>query len=91
LCGLAGCSSLSMLLLLQAADASAYIDPGYGALVQQVLLTGAFGALYLARKAIRRVAGRIARLFAGSGRPKEGERASEDAETRACQQIGPPK
>jgi hypothetical protein len=45
------------------ATVHAYIDPGYGALFVQVLLSGLVGALFFARKAVRAlVVGLPARL-----------------------------
>jgi hypothetical protein len=45
-------------------DAWAYIDPGHGALVLQAVLSGFFGAIFLARHALRRM---IARFRAAIG------------------------
>ena len=69
--GLAGLALMSTLLALLPADALAYIDPGYGALLQQVLLSGLLGALFLARKTIRRITIGAAGLVRGSRCPRE--------------------
>jgi hypothetical protein len=56
---------LALLLALASlpATAHAYIDPGYGALFAQVVISGVLGALFLARKTIRRLLAFVARLF----------------------------
>jgi hypothetical protein len=59
---LAGCLCLTLL----ATDAAAYIDPGYGALLQQLVLSGVFGALFLARRTLIGIARRVARLCGGA-------------------------
>jgi len=68
---LAGLTLMAALLALLPKDALAYIDPGYGALLQQVLLSGLFGALFLARKTIRRITIGATGLLRGSGRSRE--------------------
>jgi hypothetical protein len=66
-------------MVMLAADAAAYIDPGYGALVQQIVLSGFFGALFLGRKLVLRVMSRITSVFTASRTPVAGERPSEAA------------
>ena len=51
--------ALAVGLALLPADASAYIDPGNGALLFQALLSGFFGAVFIARHALRRIAVRV--------------------------------
>lgn len=51
--------ALGVGLALLPADAWAYIDPGSGALVFQALLSGLFGAVFIARHALRRLAARV--------------------------------
>ena len=48
-----------------AAPAHAYIDPGSGALVIQVLVSAFVGVLFFARGFLMRVASRIRRLLGG--------------------------
>lgn len=87
--GVAGLLTLSSLLALLPVDALAYIDPGYGALLQQVLLSGLFGTLFLARKTIRRISIAAAGLLGGSRRSREHaqvSRAEEPATERARDQ-----
>jgi len=86
---LAGCLFMTLVLVAQAADALAYIDPGYGALVQQVLLSSLFGAVFLARKTIRRIARRVTSLFSGQRRSPEREQVADSAESHETQQPGP--
>ncbi len=40
-------------------DASAYIDPGSGALLIQAVLSGIFGLIFIARKTLGRIASRL--------------------------------
>jgi hypothetical protein len=51
---------LTTLIGLLPQDALAYIDPGYGVLLVQAILSGFFGFLFLARNTVRRV---LTRLF----------------------------
>ncbi len=52
-----------VLAALAPADAFAYIDPGSGSLLLQIVMSAFFGALFLARKSIARVAATTRRLF----------------------------
>lgn len=45
----------TLILLLSAPSAFAYIDPGSGALVWQLIVSAIFGGLFVARKALWRV------------------------------------
>jgi hypothetical protein len=56
---------LAFLLSLVPKDALAYIDPGYGVLILQAVVSAAFGAAFVARKAIRRALGVCLRLAGG--------------------------
>jgi hypothetical protein len=58
--------SAALCLMLIAADAKAYIDPGSGALIQQLILSGVFGVIFLARRNLAGLAGRLASLFGGT-------------------------
>jgi hypothetical protein len=69
--GLARLTLMAALLALLPTDALAYIDPGYGALLLQILLSSLFGALFLARKTIRRVIIGAAGLLRGTRRSRE--------------------
>ena len=78
--GMAGLLTLSSLLALLPADALAYIDPGYGALLQQVLLSGLLGTVFLARKTIRRIAIAATGFLRGSRRSREHAQVSHAEE-----------
>jgi hypothetical protein len=75
-------------LLAMAADAVAYIDPGYGALVQQILLSGFFGALFFGRKLARRLVGRVASFIPGSRPTGSSERPSRVTAVGGRQDLG---
>jgi hypothetical protein len=59
-------AAAASLLGLLPTDAAAYIDPGYGALILQAVLSGLFGAAFFARRTVARVFAGLARGF----RPK---------------------
>jgi hypothetical protein len=59
-------AAVASLLGLLPTDAAACIDPGYGALILQAVLSGLFGAAFFARRAVARVVAGLARGF----RPK---------------------
>jgi hypothetical protein len=69
----------TLFLTTLAREAAAYIDPGYGALVQQIVLSGFFGTLFLGRKLVLRVMSRITSVFTASRTPVASERPSEAA------------
>ena len=58
-----GAILLGLVLTLLPSSAWAYIDPGQGALVLQALLSGFFGAVFLARRALQRGLGRLLAAF----------------------------
>jgi len=71
---------MTSLLALLPVDALAYIDPGYGALLQQVLLSGLLGTVFLARKTIRRIAIAATGFLRGSRRSREHAQVSHAEE-----------
>jgi hypothetical protein len=71
--------AIGLCLTLLAADAAAYIDPGYGALVQQLILSGILGALFLARRGLSGLARRLARPFSGTREAGVAGKAPEPA------------
>ena len=63
-------ASLVLVILLLAfhpTSAYAYIDPGSGSLMLQLVMSGLFGALFLARKSIGNAGRMVRRLLLGRG------------------------
>ena len=58
------------LILLHPSFAHAYIDPGSGSMLMQVLLSAVFGALFFARAFFGKVAAGVRRIFGGGGTEK---------------------
>lgn len=58
---------LGIALALEARPAQAYIDPGSGALVMQVVLSALFGTLFLARRTLRNILVRLGLTSASRG------------------------
>lgn len=53
----------TLLISVLPTDALAYIDPGYGVLIVQAILSAFFGALFFARHTLRRLMNRAGRLI----------------------------
>ena len=60
---------LAALLGLSPVSAFAYIDPGSGSLLLQIVMSAFFGALFLARNFIAKGAATVRRLFGGRTEP----------------------
>ncbi len=52
-----------LLLLLVPVDALAYLDPGSGSMLLQLVLAGLFSALFFLKSSFRRIRSSLARLF----------------------------
>ena len=57
--GVCRVAALGFVLWSLPKDALAYIDPGSGTLIVQAILSGVFGFIFIARKAIARVGARL--------------------------------
>ncbi len=75
----------ALLLASLPATSSAYIDPGYGALFVQVLASGFLGALFLARKTLRRV---LAAVFSWLGLRRAGSQGAGPSDGRPAPPEG---
>ena len=53
----------TFIISLLPTEALAYIDPGYGVLIVQAILSAFFGALFFARHALRRLLSRAGQLI----------------------------
>lgn len=60
---------LAALIGLSPVSAFAYIDPGSGSLLLQIVMSAVFGALFLARNFIAKGAATVRRLFGGRAEP----------------------
>lgn len=62
--------SLAAVVALCPVSVFAYIDPGSGSLLLQIVMSAVFGALFLARNLIAKGAATVRRLFGGPAEPR---------------------
>jgi hypothetical protein len=70
---------LFALFVSQPSTAHAYIDPGYGTLLVQLVLSGFLGVLFFARKALRKVLNAVSsQLSSRRNRPPDTAPSSDN-------------
>ena len=67
----------ALLFLTLAREAQAYLDPGTGAFVLQLLLAGLLGGLYALKVFWKNIRGFFSRVFSGRSQAAAGEDADE--------------
>ncbi len=62
------CASATVLLLLQSVNAHAYIDPGTGSYMLQLIMAGVVGLVVTVKMYYHRIRATISRLFGGASK-----------------------